>query len=111
MNRGPATSLRHRRLGIAALVLGALTTLALVVAVVVIATDVSHGAGGFALMGWLPIFGPIVGGLTVSGIALGIPAVALTRPRTNAVVGLSLSVLPVFAFAVVLVVSPWTTGL
>lgn len=95
----------QRALGLSAVAFGVLTLVALVVTLVWIAVMLAQGAGGFSIMGVLPIMGPIVVVLAIVGAIIGISAIVSGRARRLGTIGLVLSATPVLVLAVTFVVA------
>jgi hypothetical protein len=89
---------RRRWLGAVSLVFGALGIL--VIGGAIIWTLVS-GAGGFAIMGIMPIAGPALLVTMIIGLAFGCAGVAFSKPRGVAITGLIFSATPLVMVLVV----------
>lgn len=95
----PTTDDRRPIVALVALVFGILTALTLIGAGIWVAVLVPE-AGGFALMGVLPIMGPVIGALGALGVIFGIIALFRRTARGLAVTGLCLSLTPVIAILI-----------
>lgn len=91
--------------GVFAVVAGGLTLTALIVTFIWISAMMAGGAGGFAIMGVMPIMGPIVLVLGIIGVIFSVVAIVRKTSTRLGVIGLLMSAAPIVVGLILLVVA------